>query len=65
MSAMGSCKFLGGISADRTCRCRGRSVTALYRAIQPQEAIGTPLRHPDVSLRGGAADVAISQYHVG
>ena len=23
MSAMGSCKFLGGISADRTCRCRG------------------------------------------
>ena len=36
-------------------------MSALYGAIQRQEGSGAPLHHPDVSFRGGVADVGISQ----
>ena len=59
---------LEGLAPQNACRkdCQParRSLSAQYGAIQRQKGAGAPPYSPDVSLRGGAADVAISQYHV-
>ena len=41
------------------------SLSAQQRTIQSQKGTGAPPHFPELSLRGGAADVAISQYPLG
>ena len=55
----------GRRSHSITCQPARRSLSAQYGAIQRQKGAGAPPYSPDVSLRGGAADVAISQYSAG